>query len=281
MPLLNTADATLVMPLWAMGAVLILLIVLVIVALRRSAMPGSISALFGIPALVVIGWAAWTSVEQTRAAQQIAERQGLDARFAQLTASAIAPGSPLPCLDAMAGQGVEASCERAIFSTPQSVAAAAAYIQARLRLLADGLNFVRTKDRGYQNSITPLQHALEVDPFGIVAHVLAVRDGCTPQQCQAFALFRDANAVKANLQSQAYEARVSRYAAGWAEQMGANASAAPPPTNPAAASAIAGKPFNFPGAAAIPPVSIMNAEPPSAPGATARDPAGADNSPPR
>src|SRR5581483_1470603 len=73
MPLLNTADATLVMPLWAMGAVLILLIVLVIVALRRSAMPGSISALSGMPKSAEIdpGMAERRSATITRTMRRI------------------------------------------------------------------------------------------------------------------------------------------------------------------------------------------------------------------
>lgn len=264
MPQIDAANVTLALPLWAAGAVLVLLLVLAVVALRRSATSGSIAALFGIPALIVIGWAAWTSIDQGIVAQHRAERQALDARMAQLAASAVAPGSSLACLDAMAGREVEASCERALFASPQTAAAAAVYVEARLRLLADGLDYARRADRSYQAALVPLQLAAETDRFGFVAHVLAYRDGCTPQQCIAFALLHDATEVKAHMQAQTYDKTVARYAESWTEQGAANASAAGTPANAGlAVPTVVTKPIDFPSAASIPPVSIMNPEPPA------------------
>ena len=59
------------------------------------------------------------------------------------------------------------------------------------------------------------QRALELDRFGLAAHVLASRDGCTADDCAAFALLRDTAALKANLQVHAFDAYVARYAAAW------------------------------------------------------------------
>jgi len=261
MPEFDAASGTIPLPMWAAGALLVLLIAICIMALRRSGSPGSVAALFGIPALIIIAWAAWTYVDQSVLRERAAERQALDARAQQLTANAMMPGSALACLDAVAGQAVEVSCERAVFVSPEAVAAAAAYVEARLRLLADGLDYARRADRGYHTALAGLRRAIEIDRFGFAAHVLATRDGCTPEQCAAFALLRDAGAVKANLQAHTYENNITRYAAGWAAPMGAAAAVAVP-ASPAVSSAVtANKPIDFPSAASIPPVSIMNAEP--------------------
>ena len=56
----------------------------------------------------------------------------------ELTARAIMPGSALACLDAMAGEAVESSCEKALFATPEATAAAVSYVGAQLSLLAAG-----------------------------------------------------------------------------------------------------------------------------------------------
>lgn len=271
MPEFDAASGTIPLPLWAAGALLVLLIAICVMALRRSGNPGSVAALFGIPALVIIAWSAWTFVDHSVLRDRAVERQALDARAVQLTASAMAPGSALACLDAGAGQTVEASCEKALFVSPEAVAAAAAYVEARLRLLADGLDYARRGDRGYHAALAGLRRAVETDRFGFVAHVLATRDGCTPQQCESFALLRDAGPVKANLQERTYEKTVARYAAGWSEQADAKTAAAAAPAAPSVSEASASvplptitavtKPIDFPSAASIPPVSIMNAEP--------------------
>ncbi len=275
MPDLDAASAMqLPLPVWAVGALLVLLISICIMALRRSGSTGSVAALFGIPALIIIAWSAWTFVDHSIQREWSAERQALEVRALQLTASAMAPGSALACLDAGTGEVVEASCERAVFASPEVVAVAATYVEARLRLLADSLDYVRRVDhRKYQISFTGLRRAIEADRFGLVAQVLATRDGCTPEQCEAFALLRDASVVRGHLQARTYEKTVARYAANWTEQadLAPRAVAAPPAiaTAPAAPLipfvTVVTKPIDFPSAASIPPVSIMNAEP----GATA------------
>ena len=86
---------------------------------------------------------------------------------------------------------------------------------ARLTLLADGLAFARRGDPDFAATLAGLRRAIELDRFGIAAHVLAVRDGCTAERCAAFALLGDASAIKANLKAQVFDQYVSRYAADW------------------------------------------------------------------
>ena len=61
---------------------------------------------------------------------------------------------------------------------------------ARLTLLADGLAFARHGDPDFAATLAGLRRAIELDRFGIAAHVLAVRDGCTAERCAAFALLQ-------------------------------------------------------------------------------------------
>ena len=103
----------------------------------------------------------------------------------------MAPGSALACLDANAGEAVERACEKALFATPESVAAAVAYVSAKLTLLADGLDYARRVDGAYAAQLEGLRRAAETDRFGLVAHVLATRDGCTAESCATFKLLED------------------------------------------------------------------------------------------
>lgn len=266
MPDFNAIAGLLPLPLWAAAALLVLLLVIFMVALRRSGSSGSVAALFGVPALVVIAWSAWSFADHSILRQRAAEREALNARAVQLTAAAMAPGSALACIDAGAGDVVESSCEAALFLKPETVAAATAYVEARLRLLADGLDFSRRADRAYGGTLANLRRAIEADRYGFVAHVLATRDGCTADDCDAFALLRDVNAVKENIKARTLDNNIARHAANWNQQKDLSPVAAVPPQAPMLAT-ISGvpvtKPIDFPSAASIPPVSIMT-EPPAA-----------------
>jgi hypothetical protein len=122
------------------------------------------------------------------------------------------------------------------------------------------------------------RRAIELDRYGIAAHVLATRDGCTPENCAAFAFLRDTTALKANLKARVYDQYVSRYAAAWnkaePEKQAPVAAGQPDQRNAPGApvAAVPGEPsqptgvpvsskYDFPSAASIPPVSIMNSEP--------------------
>src|SRR6516162_9454364 len=65
---------------------------------------------------------SWAFVDGGLLRDQDAERRGIELRAAQLNAQALAPGSPLACLDGVAGDTVEAACEKALFASPAAVA---------------------------------------------------------------------------------------------------------------------------------------------------------------
>ena len=223
-------------------------------------------------AVVASGVLAVTVVLHTMALDRdAADRRSLVQRNAELNIGALAPGSTLACLDAGAGEAVENACEKQVFADPQTAARAVAYTAARLALLAEA----HATQPSALTSVAAARRAIELDRYGIAAHVLATRDGCTAEQCAAFAWLRDTAVIKANLKAQVYDQYVSRYAAAWTNDPGNQApvagSAAPAPGAPVAA--VPGEPthptgvpvsskYDFPSAASIPPVSIMNAEPP-------------------
>jgi hypothetical protein len=261
--------------------------------------PGRVRPVVASLVLVLSGLAlAWFAFDGWSRRELAAERRALDARAFELASRAIMPGSALACLDAGAGDTVEASCEKALFATPESTATAVTYVAAQLALLADASNFAR-REPSYLAELTNLRRAVTNDRFGLVAHVLAARHGCTPDQCRAFALLNDAGRVSSNLAERSYEFYVVRHASGWppiakppvaaasppvaaaappagAVAMSAPAAAAPPPTSTRASAAIPpsatapgikppGPNVFFPSSASIPPVSIMNSEPAAAP----------------
>jgi len=202
--------------------------------------------------------------------QRTAERRSLLQRNADLSLSTLAPGSVLPCLDGGAGDAVETACEKSVFASPESAASAVAYTGARLALLVDAAEFAQSEP-SITEAFARARRAIELDRYGIAAHVLAT-DGCTADQCAAFALLHDTTVLKANLKAQVFDQYVSRYAEGWSKSQAvvektpaAPAPVARAPEQAPAGQAAAGQPvsskYDFPSAASIPPVSIMNAEP--------------------
>jgi hypothetical protein len=118
------------------------------------------------------------------------------------------------------------------------------------------------------STLGPLRHALEADPFGILAHVLAARDGCTAENCPPLRLLHDASHVRTNLIAHTLDRYVDQFREAWARSPDpalAELSAGAEPTGAIGPNA-AGKRkvmvnIDFPNAASIPPISIMNPEP--------------------
>lgn len=253
---------------WEVGAIATLLgLVCMLLVRSPSRWRGALLRLtvFIVAVTAVVGTFRWT-LDRDLAA----ERRALQVRQGDLAARALAPGSPLACLDGDAGETVETACEKALFARPEITAAAVTYVTARLVLLADALAL---GDEELAPTVAGLRRALELDRYGIAAHVLANRDGCNVEACPAFAWVDDPVALKANLKARAFDGYVQRYEAAWKNEgetkSPAVASAAPAPANDPAAEPPGQAPvssrYDFPSAASIPPVSIMNKEPPRPP----------------
>jgi hypothetical protein len=218
---------------------------------------------------------AWAFLAGASIRDQSAERRNLELRATQLTAQVLAPGSPLACLEGMAGEVVEAACEKTLFAGPASVAAATSYIAARLSLLADAAGYAKNGGN-FDSILLPLRRSLEADRFGFVAHSLAVRDGCTSGRCPALALLREPERVRANLSAQTFERYVDHFLLAWSQPEVPVADAAPSVTGALVANQSATPDLkktvvdiDFPSAASIPAVSIMKPEPKVSPASVA------------
>jgi hypothetical protein len=235
MPEINAATGALTVPIWAVGAVAAVFLVLMMLAVAQTGVATVMNALFRAAIVIAAVSAAWIYVQYLERQEQTTVRRGLDDRAAALLARAVAPGSALSCLNELAGEAVEAACVKAVFASPEAVSAAVNYVTAELALLADGSDHARV-DPSYATKLAPIRAALELDRFGIVAHVLA-RRGCRPQKCDALELFNDPARVSSNLNDHAFDDLVATFAMAWNTPHGSatatatatTADAAPPP----------------------------------------------------
>jgi hypothetical protein len=173
--------------------------------------------------------------------------------FQPMTAAAL---PALSCIDDLAGETVLTACEKALFGSPESTAAALSYAGSQItRLTAFG--DVASAEKSMTSELRAIRRAVERDRYGLMAYVLAARDHCTASGCAAFRSLTDSHQIMANMDEHMYDGLISRYAPLWN---------APPPVAPVAAlpsSMPTGRPTNadFPSASSTPPVSIMTPEP--------------------
>ncbi len=201
---------------------------------------------------------------------------GLAVQSSQPPAS-VASLPALSCIDDLAGETVLTACEKQLFASADSTAAAIAYAGSMItRLVA--LGDVATVNHNLTPEVEALRRAVERDRYGLMAYVLAARDHCTAAVCPAFRSLANTKQIASNIDDRAYEGLVMRYSGSW-NAVAAPAMALPgiPPGGAMAAlppgGLLQGKPTSadFPSAASTPPVSIMSPEP-GAPGSAAPRP---------
>ncbi|MBR0875202.1 hypothetical protein JQ633_32920 [Bradyrhizobium tropiciagri] len=199
-----------------------------------------------------------------------------ETRAAQANGQTVAA---LACVDDLAGDAVLNACEKVLFGSADTAAAAVSYAASQIsRLTAFG--DLASAERNSTTELQALRRAIEHDRYGLVAYVLMARDRCTPTACPAFRSLGDNHQVIANMNERTYENLITRYTASWnappAQPSAAGLVAALPPSMPT------GKPTNaeFPSASSTPPVSIMTPEPARPPAAAAPAPAARAPAPP-
>ena len=166
----------------------------------------------------------------------------------------------LSCIDDIAGDIVLAACEKALFGSAETAAAAVSYAASQItRLTASG--DVASANGSMTPALQMLRAAVERDRYGLMAQVLLARDHCTPSNCRAFRALTDSRQIVANMEARPYDGLIARYAPLW------NAPPAPGPVATLAPTMPTGRPTNadFPSAASTPPVSIMTPEPIASP----------------
>ncbi|MBX9651333.1 MAG: hypothetical protein K2X57_30210 [Xanthobacteraceae bacterium] len=169
----------------------------------------------------------------------------------------------LSCIDDLAGDAVLNACEKTLFGSAESSAAAVAYAASLITQLT-GAGEAVVGGKSPSSEFLALRRAVERDRYGLMAYVLMARDHCTPQACPAFRMLADRRQVASNMDDRVYENMITRYASSWNSPMPAQAGAAAGLVASLPTSMPTGKPTNaeFPTAASTPPISIMTAEPP-------------------
>lgn len=230
-----------------------LLILIVLLRADKTMANGALAVI----ALLAIGIASTASVRGFGTPVRVAADPAVDVRGNQHVA--LAPA--LACLDGLAGESVEAACEKAVFASPDTAAAAVSYAADQVSRVVASSN---------ARALTPEQQlvkrSVERDRYGLVAQVITIRDRCVVTDCPLFRVLSETSQIKSNMNERLYDTLVARYSTSWA---GAGA-AAPAPVagllpGPPSASAPTGKPntVDFATSAAIPPVNIMTADPPA------------------
>src|SRR5437764_810193 len=257
LPGLDLSTGTFTLPLWAVGVAAALFVALIVIAVIRAGLTEFGGLIFRVAVIVIAVVFGWTYINRASERDRADERRALDQRAADLVGRAVAPGSAIACLEAINTETVEGACERAVFASPETVAAATAYLSARLSLLADAHEYTARRDQSYESAIAGLRRTIGADRYGLASQVLSVRDGCTADACDAFGLVYDDKKLRANIKDRLFDVTVARYAVNWPTRTrplasnGGNAPTGVP----------AGPNVTFPSAASIPPVSIMNSEP--------------------
>ena len=122
----------------------------------------------------------WAFLDRAVSGDATAERRVLEMRAQQLSSQALMPGSPLACLDALAGETVEAACEKALFGSPASVASASAYVGAQLTLLASTVALARHEGVALESSVSAVAAFARKRPLRL----------CRPCACDSRRLHR-------------------------------------------------------------------------------------------
>lgn len=237
-------------PMWLTWAAAGFFGIIVLITLLRADKSLANGALTVISLLAIgIGWAAATRGFGPAAGAGAAPEPQSPAQI-----NATLPA--LSCVDDMAGETVLAACEKTLFGSAESAAAAVSYAAARLSRLT-ALGDVAAANRGMTPELEALRRSIERDRYGLAAYVLLTRDHCTPSDCAAFRALTDHTQIVTNMDERVYDGLITRYAASWNAPAAIGAVAALPTAMPT------GRPTNadFPSAASTPPVSIMNPEP--------------------
>ena len=151
--------------LWVAAGSAALLFLFCMLALFRSQPSLPLRAGFVFLSAIFGAAIAWACIDHSGSGDLSPDRRALERRLNELSAQALAPGSSLACLDALAGDTVEAACEKALFVSPVSVASASSYVAARLTLLAGMTAYAERGGEDIEYALAPLRRFARGRPF--------------------------------------------------------------------------------------------------------------------
>lgn len=264
MNLFDPETGMLALPWWSAVAIALLVVLLGLAAASRAGWRSIASVVFQLSALLVIGLLGFNYFDRMTSQEAAAEWRAFEQRLVDLDARVMQSDSALACLDNLSGPVVGDACEKTLFGKAETVAGAAAYVAARIALYNEATSLYARGHLQAETRVRQLRQFLERDRFGFVAQVLALRYGCTVDSCMMLSSFDSPARIVDNLRERTFEVNVGRYVGAW--RAGPQPAAAAPGAAPAsqanaATPATSAVNIDFPSAASIPPVSIMNNEP--------------------
>jgi hypothetical protein len=239
-------------PMWLTLAAAVFLTIILLMALFRAEQ----SVANGVLAVITL-FAMGIAVTAMSSRPLGANRTDQDDAKSSLSVSLPA----LSCLDGLAGESVETACEKVLFASPDSTAAAVSYSAAQILRLSSFGNAAAADD-----TMTPelqtLRRTIERDRFGLIAQVLMVREGCVSRSCPFFQFLSNSTQISANMSERFYDGLIGRYASIWNIPASSLQAGNAPVAILGGINLPSGKPVSgdFPSSASIPPVNIMTPE---------------------
>ena len=139
---------------------------------------------------------------------------GLASSPAHQPPPAMAALPALSCVDDLAGETVLTACEKILFGSPESAAAAISYAASQITRLTS-IGDAATINRNLTPEVEALRRSVERDRYGLMAYVLVARDHCTPQACPAFRSLANSRQIMTNMDDRVYEGLVMRHSTAW------------------------------------------------------------------
>src|SRR6202171_5127271 len=217
-------------PMWLTLAAAVFFGIIVLITLLRAEKSVANGALTVIT-LLAIGIAATATIRGFGPGSQSASGE---TRSSQPMSAAL---PALSCIDDLAGETVLTACEKGLFGSAESTAAALSYAASQITRLT-ALGDVAAANARMTGELQMVRRAVERDRYGLMAYALAARDHCTPSDCAAFRALAGRNQIAANMDERVYDGLIARYAPSW------NAPAAAAPVAMLAPPMPTGKPTN-------------------------------------
>ncbi len=209
------AGVTLTLPGWAIVVAAVVALLLVILILRSRADRGGLATLAQLSLVAVVGGAAYFGLKLYEDSSRLSERLALEERAAALLAQSGQPDSVLGCLNVALAPALDGACEKVVFAEPQRITSAISVIADRMTLLED-IDAFATREPAFAQRFEALRKSLESDPYGIVAHVLSAQFKCLPDSCPRLRIFKNAEKIKANLESRTFDRLLLANKESWA-----------------------------------------------------------------
>ena len=112
----------------------------------------------------------------------------------------------MSCIDELAGDAVLNACEKTLFGSAESAAAAVAYAASQITRLTGRSAMSPPPNKNTTPELQALRRAVERDRYGLMAYVLMARDHCTPAVLRGVPLAgRHASRSSSNMDERVYD----------------------------------------------------------------------------